>query len=218
MAQIGPGTLEQFTENPEALLWHATDQDIIQVHNPLADDFVAKVAVDKTVNEPFKIRQTQGAASSVETEGDAMRMYGMQGLKNPEHPSRVHVWTKVIIPSGGTVNLTGGTAKVVVNQLVTEMIQRAGMNLKIADPSERQNFEILVVKGQSTLDDLMANNNFVSEHEQISTAMSNLNESDNDEKRPLQSVGPEDRGAEVPTSDTASRGPGRPKRTPDATS
>lgn len=186
----------------------------------MPDDFLAQVAVDKPINEPFPIRQTQGLETGVRTEADVAATYGLT-LKNKDHTAQARIGTKVMLLAGQTTNLTGGTAKVVVTQLVNEMMQRAGMSIKLADPNARLEFEAQIIKGQSTLQELMGNANFVSERQQINDAMDNLNRGTTDEPIPFPTeigtasrTAPEtDSGAGVPKTDAQPNRGGRPRKT-----
>lgn len=182
----GPGSVENNLIAPAPLLEGATDSELITILNPLTVDFVGLIGVDKAIDAPFQIRKTVGAEGVSMTESDVRTNYGLS-LKNKDHMSRMSITNKVVIPSGKTYNLQGSAAKVVVHQLVNEIMQREGNNLKLADPSARHEVEERIIISRGSISDLLGNAPQTVQ-QQINQAVDKANEAQ-DEQEEFPDVG-----------------------------
>lgn len=212
----GPGSVQTNLIAPKPLLEGANDSELITIFNPLSVDFVGLIGVDKTIDAPFQIRKTVGAEGVSMTESDVRSNYGLT-LKNKDHMSRMSITNKVIIPSGKTYNLQGSAAKVVVHQLVNEIMQREGNNLKLADPNARHEVEERVIISRGSISDLLGNAPQTIQ-QQINNAVDKANEAQDDQEE-FPGVGTEetsststDSGGNTRTSQK--RAVGRPAKKP----
>lgn len=210
----GPGSVTQTTTNPDPLLWYATENDVVEVYNPLSEDFIGLVGQTQSVNRPFEIRKTPQTSGITKEEGDVAKNYGLS-LKNNDHPAAANFATKLTLKAGSTTSLLGGVAKVIVNQLVTEIMQRERNSLKMADPTARLEVERRVVRSQAAVQDYLPSS-FKTEQEQVHEAINNVNEQNN-EQQPFPTETGEagtSRASGSTDEDRISerRGPGRPKK------
>lgn len=200
----GPGSVETNLIAPAPLLEGANDSELITILNPLTVDFVGLIGVDKAIDAPFQIRKTVGAEGVSMTESDVRSNYGLT-LKNKDHMSRMSITNKVIIPSGKTYNLQGSAAKVVVHQLVNEIMQREGNSLKLADPNARHEVEERVIISRGSISDLLGNSPQTIQ-QQINQAVDKANEAQ-DEKEEFP-------GARTPETPSGSTDSGNDPSTP----
>lgn len=126
-------------DREKLLLAKVTEYDVVEIHNPLTDDFVGKVA------------RTYAHRKNDPVYAHAKQQYGID-LNNPQHTSKKHVQQTITIPSGKSLKLPGDVAKVIINQLVKEMMQREGFKRQMADPDARRTFEERVVVNKEKLD------------------------------------------------------------------
>lgn len=202
----GPGSVETTLIAPSPLLEGATDSELITILNPLTVDFVGLIGLDKPIDTPFQIRKTVGAEGVSQTESDVRSNYGLT-LKNKDHTSRMSITNKVVIPSGKTYNLQGSAAKVVVFQLVNEIMQREGNHLKLADPNARHEVEQRVIISRGRIADLLGNDP-LSVQQQINQAVNKANETNDEEEFP--DTGPENSSSG--SSDSRTETEAHPKR------
>ena len=101
-----------------------TEYDIVEVFNPLRDDFTATVARSYAHNAPDPTYQHARSQYNVE-------------LKNNAHSGKKHVKQTITLPSGKSLKMPGDVARVVVTQLVKEIMQREGFKRQMADPEKR---------------------------------------------------------------------------------
>ena len=105
-----------------------TEYDIIEVFNPLSDDFEGKVAT-----------------SVVSTDAPVDKTIERMGLRNNFHPTQNHVVNIVVIPAGQSKKMPGHVARVIVTQLVNEIMQREGAVKQMGDKALRIKYEEMVV-------------------------------------------------------------------------
>jgi hypothetical protein len=105
-----------------------TEYDIVEVFNPLSRDFEGQVATSV-------VNPNAGVDKTIE------RM----GLRNANHQSQSHVVNKVVIPSGQSKKMPGHVARVVVTQLVNELMQLEGAVKQMGDKTLRIAFEEKVI-------------------------------------------------------------------------
>lgn len=144
----GPGAVKQSPTGVVARLDGASENEYIEVLNPLSVAFIARVASSRPINAPVRIVTDQNTPTATRTEDDLRRNYGLD-LRNPDHKSMTHIEQTVEIRPGATVRLPGNEAQVVVRQLVNEILQREGRKLFIGDPFSRQQVEdrIIIKRG-----------------------------------------------------------------------
>jgi len=115
-------------EENKSLVDTFTEYDIVEVFNPLSVDFEAKVA-----------------SSVVNPNAGVDKTIDRLGLRNASHPSQSHVVNKVVIPSGQSKKMPGHVARVVVTQLVNEIMQQQGAVKQMGDKALRIPFEEMVI-------------------------------------------------------------------------
>jgi hypothetical protein len=150
----GPGAVEVAGDSPEPLLTGASEYEYVEIFNPLSVTFIGKFGISKPANSAVRISSNQEAPGVTRTEEDVRRNYGLD-LRNPDHRGNVNIINKVEIPSGKTVRLLGNEAQVIVNQLVTEIMQRQNDRLLLSDPFARSKVEKDVVVARGFLNDIL---------------------------------------------------------------
>jgi len=105
-----------------------TEYDIVEVFNPLSTDFEAKVATSV-------VNPNAGVDKTIER----------LGIRNNSHPGQSHVVNTVIIPTGQSKKMPGHVARVVVTQLVNEIMQQQNAIKQMGDKALRLPFEEMVV-------------------------------------------------------------------------
>lgn len=113
--------------------------DVVTVHNPLSDDWTGKVA-----------RSVPAVLAEGPVEQIAREKYGVT-LTNPNSSTLKHVNQTVSIKSGQSLRIPGPLARVLVTQLVKEMMQREGKVRGIANPDVFQKYVDRVVVDQSSM-------------------------------------------------------------------
>lgn len=178
----GPGAIVEQGIAPDPILQGASEYEVVTVFNPLPVDFIGQVGQSKPVNMPFEIRK-DGFTQTISNDENAVRNnYGLN-LKNADHPSRLPIVNRILIPSGQTRKLLGNEAQVVVRQLVTEIMQREGKRLMLADPTARYEVEKRIVRGRSTVEDEIGSAP-QSVQSQIRESVNKLNEQHNEQEFP----------------------------------
>lgn len=170
----GPGAIEDAQIAPNPLLQGASVYEYITLRNPLPVEFVGKVAITMPVNAPVRIGQDNSGGQVTLSESDVLRNYGLT-LKNKDHTGRVNIVNRVHIPAGKTINLLGNEAQVVCFQLVSEIMQRAGQRLMLADPHARNVVEQQVIVGRSSVNDILDGKGPIAVQEQLRGAVDDLN-------------------------------------------
>lgn len=210
MSIVGPGAVQEQTEDVRPLLEGASEYEYVTILNPLSDDFAIRVAQDIPINMPVDIRHKTGL---VQSGNDVVRSYGLD-LKNPDFQGRKHIVNDTIIKAGQTINLKGSEAQVAVRQLTHEILQREGNKRLLADPNLRLAVEQRIIIGRGSIQDLM-DSNLRSTTSQIDAAINKSNEVQDEPAFPGLSESQtteriEDTGANDPTPQR--RSPGRPKK------
>lgn len=156
MAIVGPGAVQDQSQDIKSTLEGASEFEYVTILNPLTDDFAVRVAQDVPVNTPFNIsKDTSGKTQAItRTEQDARQVYGLT-LKNPDFQGRRHIVNDTIIKAGQTINLKGNEAQVAVRQLVNEILQREDNKRLLADPNLRRKIEDRIIIGRGMVQDLM---------------------------------------------------------------
>lgn len=116
----------------KSILQNVNELDIIEVHNPLSEDFTGEVARSVVVASNSQVISEK---------------YGI--AKNPLHQPQQHVVQKVVIKSGQTLRLPGDVAKVVVDQLVRKIMMKEGNTKLMADAHAFMEVERRVVINHS---------------------------------------------------------------------
>lgn len=194
---LGPGSDLDEIVAPPSKLDGITEFDYVEVFNPLSGDYPAKVAVSKSTKVPFKV---DAPTTGVQNESDIANKYGLS-MRNADHPSLQHVAQKVVLKSGKITRLPGNEARVVVSQLVNEILQREGKRNALADPVQRRSVEDRVIQKVGSIQDFM-DQAPQTVREQLNTALERADEQDQGVAAEVDTVGQSDR-----------RGPGRPKKT-----
>lgn len=194
----GPGSVEELGIAPTPLLAGATEYEVVTVLNPLPVDFIGVVGQSKPVNMPFQVRK-DGVTQTISNDEQAVRAnYGLN-LKNPDHQARLPIANKVNIPAGETRNLLGNEAQVIVRQLVTEILQRQGKRLMLADPFQRHEVEKQVVRSRRGVEEVLGTPQTV--QSQLREGVEKLNAPD---EREFPSLQPQGAAEEAGTTDRSS--------------
>lgn len=115
-------------EENKSLVDGFTEYDIVEVFNPLSVDFEATVATSV-------VNPNAGIDKTIER----------IGLRSNSHPAMSHVQNTVVIPSGQSKKMPGHVARVVVTQLVNEIMQQQGAVKQMGDKALRIPYEEMVV-------------------------------------------------------------------------
>lgn len=140
----GPGAIKDSPTGVVPRLDGASENEYIEILNPLSVVFSARVASSRPVNAPVRVVVNENTPTATRNEDDIRRNYGLD-LRNPDHASLAHIAQSIEIGPGKTVRLPGNEAQVVVKQLVNEILQREGRKLFIGDPSARQEVEDRII-------------------------------------------------------------------------
>lgn len=174
MAIIGPGTQNLDIIEPKPTLDGANEFEVIEILNPLSDDFQIQVAQDVPVNLPFEIRKDGKTSVLSNTEADVRQTYGL-ALKNADHQARKRITNNAIIKSGQTMRLRGSEAQVAVRQLVNEILQRQGKRQFLSDPTTRKIVEDEIIISRGSIQDMM-DGNLQTPRQQMDDALNKANE------------------------------------------
>jgi hypothetical protein len=117
--------MDQSQEEAKSLLVNLRQHHVVQVHNPLSDDFTWQVARSVVQYDQRYEDQTISALN----------------MRNTSHPTMQHVTQKITIPAGSTMKLPGDVAQVVAKHLVDEIMNREGHKQTIGDPHLRKEVE-----------------------------------------------------------------------------
>lgn len=147
------------SDEPQSLLVNLRQHHVVEVHNPLSDDFTWPVARSVVHLDP----------QDKDPHLDALR------LRNDSHPTMKHVQQKITIPSGKNMKLPGDVAQVVVKHLVDEILSREGQKSNIGDPTLRRTKEEDVI--QNT-EDLVSRMSTQTVEEQLEQQIKDLNRED----------------------------------------
>lgn len=210
---IGPGSVQAVATNVKPMLEGASEFEFITIHNPLTEDFVGRVGMDVPVNMPYQAQDQDGIVLG---EAEMAKTYGV-GLRNRDFTGRKHIVNDITIKAGGTVNLKGNEAQVIVKQLVDAIIQLEGRTKMMPDPEVRKAVEEKVILRRGNVQELM-DTNYITPSQQATAAVNKSNEVNNEEALTAgvgQAVSGQDAGtADLTNSDQASPRPvGRPKKT-----
>lgn len=172
---VGPGSQPEMTEELPPLLEGATEYEVVEVFNPLSDDFAGQFGVTRPTTAPLSMSKAPNYAGMTQTPQDVATNYGV--TTNPNHQAKANIVNTTIIPSGKTVPMLGSEAQVIVRQLVNEIMQREGKRLKLADAWERRQTEQRVVMSRRSLNQVLGTAP-VSVHEQLKSAVNTLTEAE----------------------------------------
>lgn len=192
----GPGAIIERGESPKPLLEDATENDVVTLLNPLSVTFIGRVGVTRPATVPFA------------KEEEIQRNYGI-AMRNQDHTGRVHIQNNVEIKAGQTINLLGSEAKVIIRQIVREVLQRNGKKLLLADPFAQREVEEQIVMGRRSVTSLMGTEP-VSIQEQARNAVQESNEKEFPGL--TGDAGQGDSGETERTPTPQRRSPGRPKK------
>ena len=218
MAVVGPGAVQEQTQDVKPLLDGASSLEYVELLNPLTDDFAVRVAQDIPVNMPFNIGKDASGktAQLTNTERDAAQLYGL-ALKNPDFQGRKHIVNDTVIRAGRTLIFKGNDAQTAVRQLVNEILQREGNKRLMADPNLRRQVEERIIQRRGLVQDLM-DNSLRTTNDQINDAINHSNEVQDEVAFPGLNNKPvvqppeagDDSGADSPTQER--RTGGRPRK------
>lgn len=146
---------------PTSILESVTEHDVVTVKNPFDEPFIAKVARSVVGNRPGAHNAPTGNSSA-----DAFLQGIQAGISRGGHQSVSHVQQNLSFQPQQILRLPGDVARVVVNQMVREYMQRQSRKIKtqtkaknvamlMADPQAYMEVEKLIVQGsESMLSDL----------------------------------------------------------------
>lgn len=154
MRAAGPGAVEESQVDVKPLLDGASEYEYVEILNPLSVPFIAKFAVTRPVRGEVRIVASSKTSQITETEADIRRNYGLD-LRNKDHTGKANIVNKVTIQPHTTIRVLGNEAQVIVNQLVTEILQREGKKLHLADPTQRNIIEREIVRRRADVESLM---------------------------------------------------------------
>lgn len=198
---VGPGSIDDQGIQPDALLFGASEHEYVTIRNILPVDFIGQVAQERPVNVPFEVRKDGVTTVNTQNENDVSRNYGLN-LKNQDHVAKGRIANKVVIPSGKTINLLGNEAQVVVRQMVTEILQRQGKKLMLADAYQRRQIEEQIVENRRPVTDILGNSP-QSVVQQNRAAVESLNKEQDEQQFPSVTGEPT---KETESGDTSSAG------------
>ena len=192
---IGPGSKPEQGENPPPMLEGASEYEYVEIYNPLSVNFVGQFGVTRPNNQaPVRISSSPDAPGISRSEEDVRRNYGLD-LRNPDHRGITNIINKVEIPSGQTRTVLGNEAQVIVNQLVTAILQKQGKQLLLADPSARHEIEAMVIRSRGFVQDRLGAQRPVTIQEQLHNEVKKIDEVQNEQAFPDQSNGQADEPA-----------------------
>lgn len=201
---MGPGSDIQDEVQPEPMLDKTSEYEYVEILNPLSADFPAKVGATKPVNAPLRVYNNPATPTSIKSESDLANR-GLAGFKNNDHPSSMHLAQQVILKSGQTTRLRGPEAKVVVRQLVNEIMMREGNKERLADLHARNIVEKRIIQRIGNMEEFMQ-----TPVQTVTEQLNNALESSNEE---FSDANPDaNRPKEPIVGQSDSRGPGRPKK------
>lgn len=141
---------------PKSILENTSEHDVVEVKNPFDEVFVVKIARSVVVS-PSRQNQPTGHQGA-----DAF-MQGIQaGITGGGHTSMAHVQQEIKFEAKQSMRLPGDVAKVAVNQMVREYMQRTAREAKkankekshammMADPNAYMDVERLIVKNSESM-------------------------------------------------------------------
>lgn len=150
----GPGAIDEATVDIKPILDGASEYEYVEILNPLSVDFIAKFGVTKQVRGDIRIVKNPETPTITNDESDIRRNYGLD-LRNKDHPGKANIISKVTIPAGQTIRVLGNEAQVIVNQLVTEILQRRKKQLMLADPTQRNMVEQEIIKRRDSIESIL---------------------------------------------------------------
>jgi hypothetical protein len=145
-------------EENKSLVDSFTEYDIVEVFNPLGRDFEAKVATSV-------INPDAGVDKTIER----------LGLRNNSHPAQNHVVNTVVIPSGQSKKMPGHVARVVVTQLVNEVMQLEGAVKQMGDKVLRIPYEEKVIVDSAKF---QQSENLITAEERFQRQLNELNKTE----------------------------------------
>jgi hypothetical protein len=183
--------MDQNQEDPKSLLADLRNYHVVEAFNPLTEDFTWQVARSVVTADPRYVDQTIKSMN----------------MRNSDHPTMGHVYSKVTIPSGKTYKLPGDVAQVVVKHLVDEIMQREGHKQTLSDPTLRHEIEERIIKNTRDLRSQLSTQTM---EDQLAQQLKDLNreevaqEQSHVEEQPFAQLNGNDDGAasEVPAGAT----------------
>lgn len=181
----GPGAVTDIETGIKPLLNGASEFEYVDIYNPLPVDFIGVFASSKPVNMPAPVSVAAQVNQITKTEEQVRQNYGLD-LRNQDHQafaSKVNIQNKVPIKSGQTIRLLGNEAQVIVRQLVTEILQREGRKLSLADPTARREVEERVIRYRGDAREALGR-----DLETVPDQLQSVKEKGQDEERPFQDL------------------------------
>lgn len=151
---VGPGAIEESNVDVKPLLDGASEYEYVEILNILPVTFIAKFAVTRPVRGEVRIVTSKDTPTITESEADIRRNYGLD-LRNKDHQGKMNIVQKVTIAPGATIRVLGNEAQVIVNQMVTEILQRRGLKLHLADPTQRNIVEQEIVRRRDSVESIL---------------------------------------------------------------
>lgn len=150
----GPGAIEDAALDVKPLLEGASEYEYVEILNPLSVPFVAKFGVTRAVRGDIRIVTNRETPTVTNDENDIRRNYGLD-LRNKDHTGKANIVNRVTIDPGHTIRVLGNEAQVIVNQLVTEIMQRRGKRLQLADPTQRNIVEQEIIRRRDSVESIL---------------------------------------------------------------
>lgn len=165
---VGPGSVTEEGLAPKPALDGFSEFEYVEILNPLSVDFIGQFGTTKPIRAEITISPTIDGQKM--NESQASQQYGIPRLTNPAKSGNANIVNRVKIPSGKTIRLLGNEAQVIVRQLVTEIMQRQGQRLLLADAFQRHQVEASVIISHGSVNDILGKNP-VSVSEQLKAAI-----------------------------------------------
>jgi hypothetical protein len=154
VTKVGSGSITKEQSKPQPVLQDVGEHQYVTLINPLPFDFVGKVAQSRPVKAPVRI-VNDGVSNGGNTVTEETLNNAGISLRNKDHVGRAHVTVNIEIPAGKTKNIRGDEAKVIIKQLVNEILAYNNDTLRRGNPAYRKEVETQVVQRISSVEDLL---------------------------------------------------------------
>lgn len=171
---LGPGSTPERAADYEPALDGATRDEVIEILNPLTQQFVAKIGVTRTAMMPVRIGKNPSGQNFTESD---MGRVGISGFRNPDKGGGVvHIENRVPIPPGTTIKQPGDVAQVIVRQLISTVLSVRGEKHKLADPVARRQVEQEIIISRRPMSELFGGGGPMTVDEQMRAAIEKAND------------------------------------------
>lgn len=212
LPSFGPGGNEDVGEAPRPLLEGASDYEYIEILNILPAPFHGRFAATKPVSASVLVTTSREAPGLTKTAQDVRTNYGLD-LNNPDVIGRAHVNMPIEIGAGKTMRLLGSGAQVILKQLVDAAMQFDGKRLQLADPFARHEYEVRIVQGRHSVEELA---DIQSVNQQLQQAIKASNEEEFPDLGADQGTEPAAERTGNGDTDSPKPSPGRPRKNRDS--